>query len=324
MVEEIKRVTFEYEKLGQHRCYFETEEERQVAIDIFMADLRSYLDEGYEGDGDAWAPRTWDEVHRLRAMAYAVRDLRWKRDADGDGGIEIFMSPLAQGRTINVFVPRNPEDVAANEFYWAGKAGDPAPITDFQLSEWVASTLQKGSTLISYGKDLIAQATHHLEYKISIERDRIRFNDDWAKLIDFVANEAETPLAATEAYRVFAKKYDDVPAEREEAVAENIVARFDLERGQEDILAVVDEFAKTITSILSGTDYDTVAMPIAQRIIDFQDRYGELVAAKVRHRFNGVSNAWRESRGKATGLPRRHWRANGVPDAIRVGKEWFD
>lgn len=315
------RVTFEYENLGERWCHFDTEEERQAAIEQFISDLRSYFAEGYEGDGDGWAPRDWEETNRLARMVYAARDLRWKRDADGQGGIDIHLSPRAQGITHSVFVPHNPEDIAEAEWRRGRRKGDPDEISDIDFQDWVAAVLTKGNQLINYGQSTIQLAQFHLDYRSRNAREAAEYEAAWKKMLSDIAK-AETPLAAQHIYLAL-NDHRDVSDEKYREVHFIIMKTFGHQMVEYDaLLADIDSFG---TSVLDkGASYEGHQHDLPRRIISFQRKYGFIPASIPRNRFNRIGELWRDRKGAETGLPRSQWSRNGVPPVTYIGRNMID
>lgn len=310
-------VTFEYEKLGNRWCHFDTDEDRQAMIDIVLADIRAYLNEGYDGDGDGWAPRDWSEVNRLASLVYAVRDLRWKRDADGQGGIDINLSPRALGDTYDVFVPRDPELLRDSAWRYGQRKGDPEPTTELEKLEWALEVLRKSDMLLSYGNSVAQRARTTLEMMTTAKRAEEKFQASFESMLSFIEKEAETSLAAQKAYLdlMGTKSLDE---DRYKRVFDAIWARFaDVFKDEGDaLLARIDDLAK---AAMDRDEYYPQANELAEAIVSFQTRCGFVPASVLRARFNRVGEKWRDKKGKATGLPITQWWKNGVLDAIRVG-----
>lgn len=311
------RFDFAYDKLGQRWCHFETEEERQAAIDAFMKDLRAYFDEGYEGAGDGWAPRDWDESHRLTNIIFAVRDLRWKRDADGQGGVEINITPRALGTTYNVFVPRSPEHIAENEWRDGGRKGERPEVDDLDIREWMSTLFRRADMMMAYAQSITTTARSQLDQLNDAERREQKFDRDWEALLGFIKTEAADPLAAQDAYMnlAYGRTIGD---ERFKTVHDVLLARFDdlLAVDYEILLNDIDTFGDSI--LKKDGNYIVEAAALAPRILAFQTKYGFIPAARLRNRFNAIGDRWRDLQGRASGLPRSQWHRNGVPSVIRI------
>lgn len=165
-----------------------TDENRQEYVEKFVEEIRSYLSEGQGGDGDGYAPRTWEDIYRFSGLVTALRDLRWARDADFHSGIgiELYPKALVEGYTVTVPHTKHSD---FSEIYSVES-------TDVEKEtvalEHINEMLRSSSLLMSYGKSLADRAAN---LQSGLLRERTEMRKLRTRADEFIALISETPVS---------------------------------------------------------------------------------------------------------------------------------